>query len=178
MDSKFGGTNFKQTTTKLSPYEKAKLKAKLAKEKKKARELLRKEKKRENRGNNTKLLKKQLDKVFSIYIRQRDIIKGSYGKIKCPCCGQLVQWKDAQNMHYVGRSNMNTRYDEENCYAGCMRCNVMLNGNYPAFTDYLINKNGAEWLQKLIAKGREIKQWTAQELKDLIKYYKEKVSCG
>jgi len=138
---------------------------------KKLKELARKEKKKEKKANNIRLLKKKLDTVFSIWIRHRDIIKGSYSKIQCPCCGVIIPWKKSQNMHYVSRANMNTRYDEENCYAGCMRCNVMLNGNYPAFTNYLINRYGSDWLQKLIAKGREIKQWSSEDLKILIKKY-------
>lgn len=135
--------------------------------------LLRKAKSKERKANSFKTLKKTLDKVFSEYVRRRAVIKGSYGKIRCVCCGVLIEWKKAQNMHYVGRADMNTRWDLRNCKAGCMRCNVMLNGNYPAYTKYLLDTYGVDWLNQLILDGRKIKQWTVFELKSEIEKYTE-----
>lgn len=128
---------------------------------------------KEKKANSPKVLKKKLDAVFSEYIRRRSVIEGSWGKIRCACCGVLIPWKKAQNMHYVGRAHMNTRWDERNCNAGCLRCNVMLNGNYPAYTKYLLDSYGAEWLDRLILDGRKIRQWTPDELKELINKYQE-----
>lgn len=190
----FQGSNFKsgkQTTTKvcktcqkeprligrtigincINLLNKNKLKLKNKKEKQ--RSVLKNLKKKEKRENNTRLLKKKLDVVFSDYVRRKSA--DGTGMITCPCCNVKIHWTKAQNMHYNGRAKMSTRYDEINCYAGCMRCNVMLNGNYPAFTAYLLNAYGEKWLQELIAKGNQIRQWTAPELKELIKYYKEKL---
>lgn len=132
-------------------------------EKKKAR-------KKDKKENNTRLLKKKLDIVFSEYIRRKSA--DGLGMITCPCCGTRIPWQKSQNMHYNSRSKMSTRYDEMNCYAGCMRCNVMLNGNYPAFTSFLLIAYGAKWLQELITKGNQIKQWQAWELKQDIEHYK------
>ena len=132
-----------------------------------------KAKKKEKRENNTRLLKKKLDIVFSEYIRRK--AADGLGMITCPCCGSRIPWQKSQNMHYNGRAKMSTRYDEMNCYAGCLRCNVMLNGNYPAFTAYLLNVYGEKWLQELIAKGNQIKQWQAWELKQNIEYYKNEI---
>lgn len=143
----------RETLKKKAQIEKAKLRKKIKKE------------------NNIPRLKKELDRVFSLYIRQRDADKDGF--VVCPCCGTRIEWKSSQNMHYVGRANMNTRYDEDNCWAGCMSCNVFKNGNYPAYTNFLLNRFGEKWLKDLIRKGTKSRKFTSQELKDLIQYYKK-----
>ena len=143
----------------------AKEKRLLSLAKKKERSLRKKEKK----ANSPKVLKKELDRVFSIYIRQR--ASDPQGNIICVACYRTLPWQEAQNMHYNGRAKMNTRWDEENCYAGCMRCNVFLNGNYPAFTRYLLDLKGEEWLKNLIRKGEQVRKWTPEDLKTLISKY-------
>lgn len=188
MQLKNGGTNFKQKLPTKN-CKKCSLKPRLGnlslcsgclrtkerekRAKQKEALLLRKAKSRERKANSFKTLKKTLDKVFSEYVRRRAVVKGSYGKIRCVCCGVLIEWKKAQNMHYVGRANMNTRWDLRNCKAGCMKCNVMLNGNYPAYTKYLLDTYGVDWLNQLILDGRKIKQWTVFELKSEIEKYQE-----
>lgn len=126
---------------------------------------------KERKASSPKVLKKKLDQVFSEYIRRR--AADSNGMIRCVCCGKTLPWKEAQNMHYVGRANMNTRWDEKNCYPGCLRCNVMMNGNYPAYTKYLLDSYGAEWLQELIKRGQEIRKWSVEELKRMVVKYSE-----
>ena len=137
--------------------------AKLAR--KKERSLRKKEKK----ANSPSKLRKELDRVFSIHIRKSSADK--MGVITCVCCGSRMAWQLAQNMHYNGRAKMNTRWDEENCYAGCMRCNVFLNGNYPAFTRYLLELKGEEWLKNLIRRGEQVRKWNTADLKALISKY-------
>jgi len=127
--------------------------------------------KKKKKENNIPRLIKKLDTIFSRYIRKSSA--DFRGNIVCPCCGKTFNWKEAQNMHYVGRSNRNTRFDERNCYAGCMGCNVFKNGNYPAYTAYLLSHYGQEWLQELIKDGNKSRKFTAQELKDLISNYTE-----
>ena len=132
------------------------------KEEKKLKKMAKKE-------NNPRLLKKKLDIIFSQYIRRR--VADKNGKITCVCCKAILNWQDAQNMHYVGRANLSTRWDERNCNAGCMRCNVFLNGNYPQYTAYLLEQYGEEWLKRLIVDGKRIKKWTVEELKAMIEKY-------
>ena len=131
-------------------------------------------KRKEKRLNSPKRLKTELDRVFSLYIRHRAANRA--GNIICVCCGRTLPWQEAQNMHYVGRANMNTRWETQNCFAGCIGCNVFKNGNYPAFTKYLLDNFGEEWLKNLIKKGQEIKQWSIDELKEMIEKYQTLVN--
>lgn len=126
-------------------------------------------KKREAKKESKSSLIKQLDKVFSIYIRKRDADKNGF--ITCPCCDRKIHWKNAQNMHYNSRAKMNTRFCEKNCFAGCIGCNVFKNGAYPEYTEFILKKFGEKYLRDLIKSGRDIKQWTTSELKDLIQKY-------
>lgn len=129
----------------------------------------RKEKQKERKANSPKRLKAELDRVFSIFIRRSSADKN--GNIVCVCCGRTLPWNEAQNMHYISRANMNTRWDDQNCFAGCIGCNVFKNGNYPAFTKYLLNTYGESFLKGLISKGEKIRHWTPKELKDEIEKY-------
>jgi hypothetical protein len=115
-------------------------------------------------------LVKELDRVFSIYIRQRAANFSGY--ITCVCCGKQTLWQEAQNMHYNSRSRFNTRWDVRNTYPGDYSCNIAKNGNYPAFTKYLLNTYGSEWLTQLIKDGEKLRKFTPQELRELIEKYK------
>lgn len=120
-----------------------------------------------------KKLRKELDEVFSIYIRRS--YADSDGNVQCVTCPKIKPWKEMQNGHFVGRANMNLRWSEKNCYPQCFRCNCMLKGNYPAYTEFLLNRIGLVGLQNLITEGKMIKKWTSIEIKEMIEFYKEKI---
>lgn len=65
---------------------------------------------------------KELDKVFSLYIRLRDSKPYGFKYFKCPTCGRVLPFEQADCSHYYGRTHMNTRYCEENCVAECSYC--------------------------------------------------------
>ena len=124
--------------------------------------------KKPKKPTKTKLIK-ELDRVFSIHIRKRDT---KNGYISCYCCRKKIEFKDSQNMHYISRANMSTRWDEKNCRAGCVGCNVFRNGNYPAYTFHLLKEIGEKGLKELEKKGKQIKQWSIQDLENEILKYK------
>lgn len=130
---------------------------------------VRKLKKKIKRENNTRLLKKKLDTVFSIYIRKK--YSDQWGKAKCVSCPKIDDWSKLQNGHYISRGNYSTRYSEKNCFVQCVGCNLFKKGNYPAFTKFILDNHGEQYLQDLIAEGQKIRQWTAPELKELITKY-------
>lgn len=117
-------------------------------------------------------IKKQLDKYFSLYVRSRELKEG---KAMCVCCGVKKRPEEMQCGHYVSRSNLSLRWDERNGWPCCIGCNVFKHGNYPAYTEYLINRFGAPWLQNLIKEGKMIRKWTHKELEELLQYYKSKI---
>lgn len=130
---------------------------------------LRRAKKREAKKTSVATLKKVLDQVFSQYIRQRD--KGI-----CVTCGKRDDWRNMQNGHYVSRQFNATRYDERNCNCQCPACNVFKSGNMDEYTLFIIRKYGVEMPEELNQLKNTVKQFTSQELQDMINHYKEKIT--
>lgn len=107
-----------------------------------------------------KKLVEELDKVFSIFIRCRDK--------RCYTCGSIEK---LQCGHYMSRRHYSTRWDENNCYAQCMRCNVLLHGNYPVFARKLIEEKGINFVKNLELKSTMITKYSCFELQNLINFY-------
>ena len=87
----------------------------------------------------SKLIKK-LDKVFSLYIRQR------YAKneiAQCFTCGKKAHWKKLQCGHFQSRKHYSTRWDEINCQVQCAGCNVFKYGEQFIFGKNLDLEYGA-----------------------------------
>lgn len=112
--------------------------------------------------------KKELDKVFSQYIR-RKYMRDGY--IACYTCGKIMDFSKAQCGHFIPRSNMTTRWDEANCRPQCVGCNMFGGGKYDVYAANLLEEIGGRKFNDLIRKGRGTKQWTIEELKNEIKQY-------
>jgi len=115
-----------------------------------------------------KRLKKEADRVFSIYIRMR-------GKGVCFICGVRKQWKEMDCGHYISRNHLATRYDERNCQCSCKRCNIFMGGNLTSFAIKLIKRYGGNILQELdTLKNKPIKM-TISDYQALIDLYNSKI---
>ena len=115
-----------------------------------------------------KTIVKNLDKVFSEYIRRR---YAKNGIAECVTCGKKDHWKNLQAGHFMSRKHYATRWDEENVEVQCMACNVYRYGEQYLFAKHL----GEEKADELLAKSRtmvKIKDW---ELQDMIEIYKKKL---
>lgn len=124
-------------------------------------------KKTVKKSSRSKLIIK-LDQIFSRFIRLSACDKDWY--ITCPLCWARVHRKQAQNMHFITRSVYKYRRDERNCEAGCMRCNVILHGNYIAYTRYMQRKYGELRVDEMIADKQIVKISTPQ-IQELIEHY-------
>lgn len=109
-------------------------------------------------------LKKRLDTIFSLYIRNRD--RGT-----CFTCGVQKPISQMQNGHYISRSHNNTRYDEQNCNCQCVGCNVFKHGNMDVYALQLQKKYGPSILEELQKRKNVIRQFTVIELQNLIQKY-------
>ena len=115
-------------------------------------------------------LVKKLDKVFSQYIRLRD--SDANGYCRCISCGRVHYWKDIQNGHYMSRRYLSTRFDEMNCHAQCVACNIFNQGNIQMYRQNLIKKIGEKNVDYLEYKAKgTTKHYSVFELEELIKYY-------
>lgn len=108
-------------------------------------------KSKHNKRKTTTQLKKELWKYFSLYIRQRD-------GYRCFTCDKFAMGSGMHCGHFIPSSlgGLGLRYDETNCHAQCMRCNVNLSGNWPAYRERMIKKYGEEYVKSLEARRHEI----------------------
>lgn len=83
-------------------------------------------------------LKKEADRVFSLYIRNK---YAKNGYVKCYTCGKQLEIKQMQCGHFVSRSHLATRYSEDNCRPQCVGCNVFGGGKTATFAVRLEREN-------------------------------------
>jgi len=110
-------------------------------------------------------LKKELDRVFSLWIRSRDAHR-------CFTCDKVMGPKESQCGHFISRSHFNTRYSEVNCHVQCVSCNVFKHGNMPEYAERLMQRYGPEIITKLNKEKHILKNWSTKELEALIERYK------
>jgi len=120
-----------------------------------------------------KQLKSTLDDWYSYYIRLK--YTNDQGFVSCVTCGKTVEPKEIQNGHYISRNNLATRFLDKNCHPQCFHCNVVLKGNYPKYSLFLINKYGPDVLDHLDMIKRNKVNWGRFEYTVLINDYQLKV---
>ena len=118
-------------------------------------------------------LVRKLDSVYSQYIRLKDSVGGD---ATCVTCGITKPWKELQNGHFYTRGRYSTRWDDDNCHVQCYRCNVALKGNYIAYTKYMINRYGMDFVDELERKSLNSEKITTVGLAELIQFYQDKVN--
>lgn len=115
---------------------------------------------------------KELDRVFSTYIRQKNAIDGF---ATCVTCGVSKRWQEQQNGHYMSRGHLPTRWSEDNCHVQCVGCNLFKKGNYTEYSLYMINTYGAEKLTELKIRANSGEKIPTSVLKYKIEEYKQKL---
>jgi hypothetical protein len=118
------------------------------------------------------VLIKELDDVFSKYIRRKDSVNG---KVKCFICGVWIPMSTADNMHYIDRDQMTTRYDEMNCHEGCQQCNRFDPYHKERYCKKMIFTYGFDAVIALEQKSRSLAKFTRYDLLELIQEYKTKL---
>ena len=116
---------------------------------------------------------KKLDKVFSLYIRKRDVSSnGLY--FMCCSCGQVKNYEQMDAGHYINRRSMPVRWREDNVHGQCRHCNRFSEGNSAGYTLFMIRKYGADRIELLDALSRETANWSESDLELMIKDYQKR----
>jgi hypothetical protein len=106
--------------------------------------------------------------VFNKYIRLRD--KGK----NCISCDKPAK-KENCGHYYSQGGHSNVRFDQDNCHLQCEHCNTYLSGNLLNYQIGIEKRIGAQRLIELQGRAHLEKRWSKEELKILIKTYKEKI---
>ena len=115
----------------------------------------------------------KLDRVFSLFIRQRDSKDGYF---ECISCGKIKPYKQADCGHFVNRSYVSTRYDEINCNAQCRNCNRYKKGSNQGYRRGLLKKYGVKAEDILTRKKSITLKLAPFEIELMIVEYKEKLN--
>lgn len=105
------------------------------------------------KNKTTAQLKKELDKVFSIYIRNK---YAKNGMVACYTCGVIKEVSKIQNGHFISRMYLTTRFDENNCRPQCVGCNLFGGGKPLDFEERLKKEIGAKKVEAIKMKRHEI----------------------
>lgn len=124
-------------------------------------------------ARNAGKLKKELDTVYSIYIRL--LYADLDGYVSCFTCGARMHWKKIQNGHYISRTYLATRWHEKNCHPQCIGCNIFKHGNMDEYAVALVKKYGARILMTLNAYKHKVVKVSLDDYERDIKKYKRKI---
>lgn len=118
-------------------------------------------------------LKDTLDKVFSEYIRLRDMKED--GTFTCISCDSILPYEEADCGHYISREHMSTRFSEENCNAQCITCNRHNHGNIQGYRRGLIRKYGESVVLSLESAKQQINKMFESDYREKITHYRKEV---
>jgi hypothetical protein len=111
---------------------------------------------------------KEAQVVFNKFIRLRDI------GLVCISCNLPPKKKNAGHYYSQG-GHSNVRFDEDNVHLQCEACNTHLSGNLLNYQIGIEKRIGAEKLIELQGRAHLEKRWTVEEIKNIIKKYKDLV---
>ena len=115
-------------------------------------------------------LKNKLDKVFSVFVRQRGMRDENN---VCVSCGAVHHWKELQAGHFYRRQHLAVRWDPRNCWPQCFACNVWRRGNYASYSHFMWETQGKEVMDELKQLSRQTTKLTRDYLQEMIGKYQE-----
>ena len=118
-----------------------------------------------------KLIKK-LDKVFSQYIRTRNVDESGYSN--CFTCNSLKHWKEVDAGHFMSRGKFATRWAPKNVQFQCKRCNGFRSGEQYKFAQQLDNIYGEGTADDLVVKSNQSAKFNVIDLREMIVLYTNK----
>lgn len=118
-------------------------------------------------------LVKQLDAVFSLYIRHK--YADNKGNVRCYTSGKSYPIKQIQCGHFHSRRHYSLRWDERNAKPQSKAENLFNQGNGATFAKKLVEEYGPEILDILEMKKNNKMKLDRFTLGVLIKEYEEKL---
>ena len=122
------------------------------------------------KNKSVKQLVAELDKVFSLYIRTRDLNDEGYSN--CVTCNKPMNIKTSQCGHFISRRHYSTRWEEKNCAAQCVACNMFAQGKQYEFGLAIDKKYGIGTSQNLLIQSKNKFNLNRSVLELLIQKYK------
>jgi len=128
---------------------------------------------RPQKTKTTSQLIKELDDIFSLYVRLNEA--DAYGTVTCFVTGERVYYRDADAAHFIDRAHMATRWDTENVHACTQETNRYDPDHKKKYRLAMVRKYGAGTVESLEVHSRSLMKRTAHELTETIETFKEEV---
>ena len=113
---------------------------------------------------------KDTQKIVNKYIRERD------KNVKtCISCSKTIKGVRHASHFMSSGGHSNIRFNTDNIWVSCYKCNVMLSGNQLQYRVRLIKKIGLERVEYLESIANETRRYSIDELKEIQKEFKEKI---
>jgi len=94
------------------------------------------------------------------------------GTAKCFTCQTWFSAKEMDTSHLISVRHQATRYDLDNLKLCCTTCNRSMYGNLKVYKERLIALIGKELVDDLYSRSRQRKNWTKNELLEIINKFK------
>ena len=117
-----------------------------------------------------KYWKNKIDKPFHEYIRRRDA-DNSTGYCECITCNKPIHFTESDAGHFIGRQHLATRWDENNVYAQCRKCNRFEYGRQYEYSLAL----GSDLAEELLLSSRQIFKRSDFEYLEIFEKYRDKL---
>jgi hypothetical protein len=112
---------------------------------------------------------KLAQQLVNKYINLRD--KG----LPCISCDKPITGRVNASHFWNANNHYNVRFNENNIHSSCINCNQFLSGNLLEYRSRLITKIGITDFLILEAESSKTRKFSIDELKELIKVYKDKI---
>jgi hypothetical protein len=122
----------------------------------------------------TAKLKKELDSVFSQFVRLKHANKD--GTVACYTCGKVKNWREMQNGHFISRQYLVTRWNEDNCRVQCVGCNMFGDGKPLDFEENLKKELGDEHIELMKKSRHAILKLDRTFYETEIAFYKKRIT--
>jgi hypothetical protein len=139
------------------------------------------EKKRKKEWNKEKKKRKEALKTNSDWLRDTQKIVNKYIRERdkdnpfCISCGKVINGVRHASHFMSSGGHSNIRFNTDNIWVSCYKCNVMLSGNQLPYRVRLIEKIGLERVEYIESIANEVRRYSIDELKEIQKEFKEKV---
>lgn len=117
---------------------------------------------------------KDLDKVFSLFIRMRAADDSGYST--CFTCGSVKRWREGDAGHFIGRSAYSVRFNEMNVQFQCKKCNIFQSGQQYLFSVALNGLYGEGTADSLLRESKQLIKFSMDDLREMVELYKLKVA--
>lgn len=117
-----------------------------------------------------KYWKNKIDKPFHEYIRRSNVNSDGYGT--CISCKKGIHFSESDAGHFITRSALSTRWDENNVNLQCRKCNRF---EYGRQFEYSLSI-GTGLAESLLIKSKQILKLSEPEYMEIFETYKNKLA--